>query len=379
MNVLVTGGAGFIGSHTVDALIGDGDRVRVLDCLDPQIHGGGKAFPAYMHPRAERIRGDVRKLDDVAAALDGVDVVYHFAAQTGVGQSMYALRSYVDANCTGTAALLEAMLNRPKPMPRLVLASSRAVYGEGAYRCPVHGSVSPGLRPRPRLEAGEFSPLCPICHGAVEPVPTPESSPLVPVSMYGWTKLQQEQLCRHVSDTLGLELVILRYFNVIGSRQSLGNPYTGILTVFYKRIMSGRPIQLYEAGKPIRDFIHIRDIVAANLLARRAPLPARSIEINVGTGRPATIRELAGCIARVCSRPAAMEETGQFRVGDIYACVADLSRARSILGYEPATDMEAGVREFVDWAQQQDAADDAEQAEAELERHGLLGRGPSRG
>lgn len=374
MKVLLTGGAGFIGSHTTDALISRGNAVRVLDCLDPQIHETHGTFPAYMNPEAECVRGDVRNLADVASALEDIDVVYHFAAQTGVGQSMYALRDYVDTNCTGTATLLDAMLKCPKRPKRLVLASSRAVYGEGMYRCAVHGKVSPGLRSRTRLDDGDFIPRCPQCDGPVDMLQTEEDAPLAPVSVYGWTKLQQEQLCRHVSTTAGIELVILRYFNVIGSRQSLGNPYTGILTVFYKRIMSGRDIPLYELGRPIRDFVHVRDVVAANVLALEANLPARFMEFNVGTGRPLTVHGLADALARAGGRPAVMEQTRQFRVGDIFACVADMNRARSVLGYGPVVDLDAGVEEFVAWARTQANSDDAEQAARELEQHGLLGR-----
>lgn len=377
MNILLTGGAGFIGSHTADALIARGHSVRVLDCLDPQIHGAGGRFPHYMNSAAACVKGDVRNVADVVAALDGVEVVYHFAAQTGVGQSMYDMRNYVDTNCTGTAALLEAALRNRQPIKRLVLASSRAVYGEGPYHCPVHGTVHPGLRSRAQLEAGEFLPRCPACQGPVEMTTTTEDVPQLPVSLYGWTKLQQEQLCRHVSDNHDLEVVTLRYFNVIGSRQSLGNPYTGILTTFYKCVVNDHPIALYEQGLPIRDFVHVRDIVAANVLALDANLPQRSVAINVGSGRAATIGDLAGAIARACGRPLTARATGQFRIGDIFASVADLSRARTVLGYEPATDLDAGVREFVAWADTQSVVDDAERAAAELARHGLLGHGPA--
>ncbi len=286
---------------------------------------------------------------------------------------MYDLRNYVDTNCTGTATLLEALARHRHRIKRVVLASSRAVYGEGAYRCDVHGRVSPGLRPRARLDTGQFSPSCPHCGRAVDIVATEESDPKNPVSLYGWTKLQQEQLCRHVSDTFGVEIAILRYFNVIGSRQSLDNPYTGILTVFYKRIVNDRPIPLYELGKPVRDFVHVRDVVAANLRALDAALPAAVVEVNIGSGRADTIRDLAVSISRACGRAPALDESAQFRVGDIFACVADVRYARNVLAYVPAVDLDTGIDEFVTWARTQVVVDDSERAAGDLARHGLMG------
>lgn len=376
MNILITGGAGFIGSHTADALLARGDSVRVLDALDAQVHGQRGDFPSYMNPAAELARADIRDLDTVVRALADIDAVCHFAAQTGVGQSMYAIRDYVDVNCTGTATLLEALLKARGRVRRLVLASSRAVYGEGAYACALHGNVSPGPRSAERLAAADFAPVCPICLGRLEHRPTSEDRVPQPASVYGWTKVQQEQLCRHSSEVLGLETVILRYFNVIGSRQSLANPYTGIATTFFARIESGRPVQLYEGGAPVRDFVAVGDVVKANLLALDARLPVRCVELNIGSGRGTTIRNFAEEIAVACGRSAALEATTQYRVGDIYACIADLGRARSVIGYEPGVELTAAVSEFVGWAREQDAgAADAERAQRELARYGLLGRG----
>jgi dTDP-L-rhamnose 4-epimerase len=377
VNILLTGGAGFIGSHTADALVVRGHSVRVLDCLEPQIHGVRNAFPDYMSPGALCIRGDIRNMSELESALEDVDVVYHFAAHTGVGQSMYALRSYVDTNCAGTAALLEAIIKPPRRVKRIILSSSRAVYGEGAYHCAQHGLIHPGARDRNDLEAGKFAPSCPVCRGTVEPVPTQEDAKLRPVSVYGWTKLHQEQLCQHVADTQGLELVMLRYFNVIGSRQSLNNPYTGILTAFYNRVAASEAMQLYERGLPIRDFVHVSDIVAANLLALEAQLPSKSIAINVGSGFAATIRELANEIANACGQCPLSEATERFRVGDIFACTADLERARSVLGYAPTRTLEQSVEEFVAWARLQPPIADSGDVAVRLIEHGLLGGGPA--
>ena len=378
---MITGGAGFIGSHTADALIARGHDVRLLDCLDPQIHANQCEFPRYLDDNAEVIKGDVRDLQVVKDALDGIDVIYHFAAHTGVGQSMYAIRAYVDTNCTGTATLLEAILKSGKRPARLILASSRAVYGEGAYSCLAHGNVVPAPRSRERLDAGRFVPVCPVCDGALQTRATDENHLLRPVSVYGWTKLQQEQLMSHASDALGLETVVLRYFNVIGSRQSLSNPYTGIATAFYGNAMNGQPLPLYERGFPVRDFVHIRDVVAANVLALNAPaLPARYVTLNIGTGRPTTIREFAAAVASACGREAVLDETILYRQGDIFACVADRNRAASTLGYAPIVSLEDAILEFVQWAHSQPADRSHEdKAATELERYGMLGtgRGPA--
>jgi len=371
--VLLTGGAGFIGGHTATALVSRGYRVRVLDCLDPQIHGAAADFPTYLHPDVERVRGDVCDRSSVRAALAGVDAVYHFAAQTGIGQSMYNLQSYVRTNCTGTATLLEALVAEGVRVDRLVLASSRAVYGEGTYRCPTHGAVYPGLRRREAMRAGDYEVHCPQCGDRADAQPTAEDRPLVPTSLYGLTKKQQEEYCQYAATVFGLPVVILRYFNVYGSQQSLNNPYTGVATVFFNRIRGRQPIALYEGGSPLRDFVHVSDVVQANLLALEADVPS-GVCVNVGSGEVATIRDLAELLARICAIEPQFEDRGDFRVGDIHAGLADISRARHLLGYAPRKSLEDGMAEFVGWAQGQQSVDRYEQTVAELERHGLFGR-----
>lgn len=370
--VLITGGAGFIGSHTADALLRQGHRVRLLDSLDPQIHGDTATFPAYLHPAIECVRGDVRDARLLADVLTGVDLIYHFAALTGVGQSMYDIRHYVEVNVVGTAVLLETLAKRRQALQRVVLASSRAVYGEGTHHCPVHGTLYPPVRQRADLEQGRFAVFCPQCATPLTAVPTAEERPLHPVSVYALTKQQQEDYCRHVAATFGLPVTILRYFNVYGSRQSLRNPYTGVMSIFYSRLLSGQPIALYEHGRPGRDFVHVADVVQANVRAATADVPPGTV-INVGTGIDHTIVEVAKALAAACGQEALLEDKGEFRVGDIHACYADLSRAQTLLGYRPQVSLSQGIQEFVAWAGGQPVVDLYEKTVTELKNHGLFG------
>lgn len=373
MRVLITGGAGFIGSHTADALLAQGHQVRILDILDPQIHGQGAGFPDYLNPAIECRHGDVRKLDDVSDALRGIDAVFHLAALTGVGQSMYDMRSYVDTNVTGTATVLEAIVKRDAPLKRIVIASSRAVYGEGTHSCAVHGVQYPPPRRRADMEAGIFDVLCPECANPLNSLGTAEDRPLQPISVYAWTKKQQEDYGRYAARTFGLPITLLRYFNVFGSRQSLRNPYTGVVSIFYSRIKAGKSIALYERGKPERDFVHVADVVAANLLALDADV-APGTCINVGTGRRDTIRDVADALAQSLGTNAVFEDRGEFRVGDIHSCVADLTLARSLTGYDPRMTLLDGMKEFVAWARGQEAVDMYDKTVDELARYGLFGQ-----
>ncbi|MCK6473479.1 MAG: NAD-dependent epimerase/dehydratase family protein [Planctomycetes bacterium] len=372
MKVLITGGAGFIGTHTTAALLAAGHEVRILDRLDPQIHGAGSRWPARLPKRAERMLGDVREPSDVARALEGIDAVCHFAAFTGVGQSMYDWASYVATNVGGTACLLEAIVKRGRPLRRFVLASSRAIYGEGAHACAAHGEVHPGPREREALERGDFEARCPSCGRAVKAVPTNEDLGAAPLSLYGHTKAQQEDLCRLAARTFGLPVTILRYFNVYGSGQSLKNPYTGIVSIFYSRLKAGQPIALYERGLPGRDFVHVADVARANVLALESEVPAGTA-FNVGSGRELTVRGLAESLAVAAGLPVRFEDRGEFRVGDIRSCFADAARARALLGFRAEVSLEGGLREFALWARGEPSADLYQRSVEELQRHGLLG------
>ncbi len=372
--ILVTGGAGFIGSHTVTALVEQGYEVRILDCLDPQIHGLNPTFSSSLKAIADCIQGDVCDLATVEKALDGIDAVFHFAALTGVGQSLYDIRHYVATNCEGTATLLEAIVKKELPIQRLVLASSRAVYGEGSYECSTHGRVYPPARQREQLEQGDFNMYCPLCGAHLAPLATEEQRPLNPVSIYGWTKKAQEELCQQVVGLSDLPVTILRYFNVYGSGQSLQNPYTGVVSIFYSRLKAGQPISLYEGGVPGRDFVHVRDVVQANLKALRRELPAGSC-FNVGSGSNITIKHLAESLSRASGYEVPLLDQGDFRVGDIHSCFAELNCSKQMLNYEPKVSLKAGLDEFIDWASGEQCVDRYQQSVDELKQHGFFGRG----
>src|SRR5687768_11767093 len=262
MNILVTGGAGFIGSHLVDALVAAGHRVRVLDLLVSQVHGENS--PQYLHPEAEFIHGDVCDTALLHTALDGIDAVYHEAAEVGVGQSMYEIQRYVRANDMGTAALLEVLVERRQPLRKLIVASSMSIYGEGAYTCSVCGVVAPQLRPAEQLRERRWELECSACQAKLSPRPTPEDKPLFPTSVYAITKQDQEQFCLVVGRAYGIPTVALRYFNVYGPRQALSNPYTGVCAIFSSRLLNDQPPMIFEDGEQTRDFVHVSDIVQAN-------------------------------------------------------------------------------------------------------------------
>lgn len=369
MRVLVTGGAGFIGSHLVDALLREGHEVRVLDSLVPQVHGGDADWPAYLTSHVERVRGDVRDADVVRRALDGIEIVSHQAAAVGVGQSMYEIQSYVSVNALGAAVLLEEVVRRRHQIARAVVASSMSIYGEGAYVDAEGRAAYPRLRPSAQLERREWDPVDERGR-PLRSVPTPETKPLAPTSVYAVTKRDHEELFLSVGNAYAIPTVALRYFNVYGSRQALSNPYTGVAAIFSTRLLNGRPPLVTEDGNQTRDFVHVSDIVQANLLALRCPLK-EGRAYNVGTGRAVTIREVACLLARCLGSEIEPEITGRFRSGDVRHCYADIARAREELGYEPRVRLEQGITEVVDWVKTQSARDRIEEYEAELRERGL--------
>jgi dTDP-L-rhamnose 4-epimerase len=365
--ILITGGAGFVGSHLADELLDAGYRVRALDNLGEQVHGTSIARPAYLHSDVELIRGDVRDPATVERAVRGVDAVFHFAAAVGVGQSMYEIERYTDVNNRGTAVLLEALIKHP--VAKLVIASSMSVYGEGQYRTASGETVSPPERSLDMLRAGEWEPRR---NGeALTPVPTPETKQPVPTSVYALSKYDQERLGLIVGQAYNIPTAALRFFNIYGTRQALSNPYTGVLAIFASRFLNKRPPLIFEDGRQRRDFVSVHDIARACRLALQKP-EANGQVLNIGSGRSISIAEMAQEMARAMGVDGLEPViTNKYRVGDIRHCYADISRARQVLGYAPQTELSEGLAELVDWIAGQTAHDHVEAASAELARRGL--------
>ncbi|MBS7456275.1 NAD-dependent epimerase/dehydratase family protein [Coralloluteibacterium stylophorae] len=365
--LLITGGAGFIGSYLADQLLEAGHRVRVLDNLSPQVHGGDCERPAYLTDDVELVRGDVRDPDAVQKALEGVDGVYHLAAAVGVGQSMYQVAEYTSINNLGTAVLLEALIE--KPVERLVVASSMSIYGEGMYRRG-DGSVVPGMRRgREQLKQARWE----LVDGegrALEPVPTAEDKQPDLSSVYALSKYDQERLCLMIGEAYGIPTSAMRFFNVYGPRQALSNPYTGVLAIFASRFLNGNAPMIFEDGLQQRDFVSVHDIARACRLAYDTPAAAGQV-FNVGSGNAYTVREIADRVGQAMGKDIAPEITGKYRVGDIRHCVADIGHAREVLGFEPQVRIEDGLAELVEWLPSAVAVDRVGEAGQELARRGL--------
>jgi len=368
--VLITGGAGFIGSHLVDALLEQGERVRVLDNLDPLAHPNGVL--SHLDPQAELVRGDLRDRATVDRALEGVDRVFHLGGVVGNGESMVNVRRAVDHNAGGTATLLEAVIERREVIRRLVAASSMVVYGEGAHACPEHGLIHPPLRPPEQIRRRLWELRCPACDQVASPVPTDEEAPLRPTSVYGITKRDQEELVLVLGRAYGIETVALRYLNVYGPRQALANPYTGVAAIFAARVLNKRPPLVFEDGGQLRDLVHVSDVVRATAAAMTAP-GAPGHAINVAGGARVQILELARKVALALGSEIEPEVTGEYRAGDIRHCFADVSRGRELLGFEAAVSLEAGLPELASWVAANPVAYHGEDALADLRARGLVG------
>jgi dTDP-L-rhamnose 4-epimerase len=369
VKILVTGGAGFVGSHLVDALLGAGHEVRVLDNLYEEVHGEAAKRPEYLNAGAELQVGDVRNSDAVGRALEGVEIVFHLAAIVGVGQSMYEMTRYVSANSLGAAVLLEEIVARREQIRKMLVASSMSIYGEGAYRSARGEVVHPALRPEAQLQERRFeiededgSPL--------EPIPTPEDKTLQPTSIYAVTKRDHEEMFLSVGAAYGIPAVALRYFNIYGTRQALSNPYTGVMAIFSARLLNRHRPMIFEDGLQTRDFVHVSDVVRANLLAMEAGAADGRV-YNVGTGRATSILRIAELLGEQLGFHEPPEVVGRYRAGDIRHCYADISRIRDELGYQPRVDLVDGMAELLDWLRSQTAVDKIDQATRELQERGL--------
>jgi dTDP-L-rhamnose 4-epimerase len=366
--ILVTGGAGFVGSHTVDELLHQGHEVRVFDNLTDQVHADG--LPTYLAKDIDFQLSDIRDIDAVRRAVEGIDVVYHLAAAVGVGQSMYEIARYMEINTQGTANLLQALLDRKAQVEKLVVASSMSIYGEGQYRCEEHGTMAPPARPTQQLRDKDWEVHCPQCGRELKPVPTAEDKPLQCTSIYALSKKDQEEMALLFGRTYDVPVVALRYFNIFGTRQALSNPYTGVAAIFGSRLLNRNAPMIFEDGRQMRDFVSVHDVVRANVLAMERP-EANGHALNIGSGQPITIREVAKIMAEELNSQSEQEITGKYRAGDIRHCYADISRARKVLSYEPRFGFRDGVAELVDWLRSQTAVDRVHEASQQLTSFGL--------
>jgi dTDP-L-rhamnose 4-epimerase len=363
---LVTGGAGLIGSHIVDRLVREGWQVRILDNLEPQTHKNGK--PAWINPAAEFRCGIVQDYETMRSALTDIDVVFHEAAYGGY---MPEMAKYVLVNSFGTAQMLEIIRDHKLPVQKVVVASSQAVYSEGAAHCEIDGHVTPLLRPAEQLRAGDFQVHCPRCGRPTTSIPTPEGTPGGGETVYALTKVDQERLVLLWGKQTGIPTVALRYSCTYGPRQSLFNPYTGVIAIFCTRLLNGQPPVIYEDGGQTRDLCFVEDIAQANLLVATSD-KLDGLPVNVGSGRATSVRELAGIIAKQLGIAIDPIARGEFRPGEIRSLISDITRIRTI-GYEPSVPLEEGIGRYIDWIKTQGAVEDYfAKAEAGLREKGIV-------
>jgi dTDP-L-rhamnose 4-epimerase len=369
--MLLVGGAGFIGTHLAARLTREGHTITVVDRLLPQVHGPRAHFAPSLREVAHCVLGDVRRPATLRPLLRDHDVIYWLAAETGTGQSMYRVRRYADTNIGALATLFDLLVKNRGGVERVVLASSRAIYGEGAYVCASDGAVVPEARSG-RHPVHGWNPACPICDGALIPLPTPEESPPAPGSVYGWTKLAQEQLLGLLASATGVEGRVLRLQNVYGPGQSLRNPYTGVLMTFSNRALAGDDLVLYEDGDITRDFVHVEDVVAAlAAVGTRDRMPDGAL--NIGSGVATTIRRAAETIRDAAMSRSGVGVGGQFRLGDVRYAVADIRRAGEAFGFHATVEFGEGIRSLLDWVRVQAPVADRSAATArEMAARGLL-------
>jgi dTDP-L-rhamnose 4-epimerase len=365
---LVTGGAGLIGSHVVDLLVNEGWQVRALDNLEPQTHRHGK--PTWINNKAEFVRGDVRDRDTITAALDKIDIVFHQAAYGGY---MPEITKFVHVNSLGTAQMLEIIREKNLPVKKVIVASSQAVYSEGAGDCPRHGLVFPPVRPLEQLRKGDWQVHCPLCGATTTSVPTPENAPVGGETVYGLTKVDQERLVLLWGKQVGIATVALRYSCTYGPRQSVFNPYTGVIAIFCTRLLNKLPPVLYEDGEQTRDFSFVEDIARANLLAAETD-KLDGLPVNIGSGAGTAIREIAEQLSGILKIDIAPEANGEFRPGEMRHLISDIKLARSA-GYKPTVDLSEGIGRYIHWIRSQsDIRDYFSEAIEILKNKGIVHR-----
>lgn len=374
-NILITGGAGFIGSNIALKLISKGLNVTVLDNLSPQIHGDNPELTSPLYKsiigKVNFINGTVTSKEDWTDAINGQDAIIHLAAETGTGQSMYEIQKYIEVNIGGTGIMLDLLANIENQVKKVVVAASRAIYGEGTYKCAEHGIVFPTERLDQDMAKGDFECKCPICHKTAELLATTEESKIHPTSVYGITKQNQEQIVLTVCRSLGIAAVGYRYQNVYGPGQSLSNPYTGILSIFSTRIKNGNSINIFEDGKETRDFVYIDDVADATILGLEKD-EANGQVYNVGTGVATDVITVANTLSKFYNRETPISISGNYRLGDIRHNFADISKIKSELGFEPQWSFEKGIETFTNWVNEQEIPEDKYEASIqEMKNKGL--------
>jgi dTDP-L-rhamnose 4-epimerase len=373
LKILITGGAGFIGSHLTRHLLALGHEITVLDNFLPQVHAGNSSLAEDLAPHVQLVTGDVADPSILRSALDHAECVVHLAAETGTGQSMYEVARYERTNLAGTALLYDLLAKMPgHKVQRIVVASSRAIYGEGAYQCEQHGIVYPISRSTEDKAAGQFDPVCPVCSGPCATIPTPETAPFQPSSFYGITKQVQEQTVLMFGRVLGIPSFALRYQNVYGPGQSLANPYTGILAIFSNLARTGQPIDVFEDGLESRDFVYIDDVISATVACIVQNIVGCHA-VNVGCGERTSVLDVAQGVDNFYGGRSSISTSGNFREGDIRHGMADLDRARHLLDYAPRTQFAEGLKRFLRWADQiEPSTGGYERSLAEMKQQGLL-------
>jgi len=372
-NILITGGAGFIGSRLCEKLFDQGNNITVLDNLSEQIHGNGESFLFNkIKDKCTFIKGDVRDKNDWAHAIKNQEIIIHLAAETGTGQSMYEVEKYTNVNVIGTSHMLEILANSNHNVKKIIVASSRSIYGEGKYNCKTHGVQYPSKRKEEDMKKGEFNPKCSMCNSTLNLLPTDEQSKIHPSSIYGINKQQQEQMVMLMGESLSIAPVAFRYQNVYGPGQSLSNPYTGILSVFSTRILNGNNLDIYEDGEETRDFVYIEDAVDATILGIEKE-EANGHIFNVGSGVSTSVLDVANTLKRLYNSEINITVSGKFRLGDIRHNFADLSKSKDILGFTPKYNFERGITEFVNWVKTQEVMEDKyEKSIQQLKNKGLI-------